>query len=295
MESNNNIDDVSSSKPLPIKKRKGDQDTIVDNAPKKKRIRPKCSAAGCNNNAKRGGVCIKHGANKLEHVLKKHALTCATDECKNKAYIEGGNCIKHGGKQLCSANGCTNIAKKGRVCAKHGAKVVRKICSHEGCDNYAQKRGVCKRHSPPDTEEAPVAAAASTLPDPIPSMCLPCNVDHKYDEETDDEVENETSDQPIEIKTEAIKEEEDTDYDDDDDSDMRRSINVCLPVKKEEDAYDMDTDDDEEDMMNVPDRCMSSNIKNEYDEGTDNEDDEYETSDHPVKTESVKEEDNAYN
>jgi hypothetical protein len=29
---------------------------------------------------------------------------------------------------------------------KHGAKVKRKLCSSEGCTNYAKRGGVCRRH-----------------------------------------------------------------------------------------------------------------------------------------------------
>ncbi len=36
--------------------------------------------------------------------------------------------------------GCTNHAKNGGVCIRHGAKV--KLCSKEGC----AKGGVCKKH-----------------------------------------------------------------------------------------------------------------------------------------------------
>ena len=44
----------------------------------------------------------------------------------------------------CSSEGCTNIALKGGVCFRHGAKAKR--CSSEGCTNYAQIGGVCIRH-----------------------------------------------------------------------------------------------------------------------------------------------------
>ncbi len=45
--------------------------------------------------------------------------------------------------KTCSSEGCPNIAKKGGVCVKHGAKTE---CKHEGCTNHAQHRGVCIRH-----------------------------------------------------------------------------------------------------------------------------------------------------
>ena len=70
----------------------------------------KCSSEGCTNLARRGGVCIKHGA---------------------KA-------------KICSAEGCMNVAVKGGVCIRHGAKTKR--CSTEGCTNQVLRGGVCKRH-----------------------------------------------------------------------------------------------------------------------------------------------------
>ena len=222
MESNTNVDDVSSAKLLPNKKRKQvDQDKIVENFPKKKRIKPKCSTDGCGNFVVKGG----HGAK---------VKTCSHDGCNSYAK-KGGVCIKHGAKvKTCSHEGCTNFAQQRGLCRRHGAyksldtvevveaesstvsdstpkKKPRRKCSADGCTSIAQKGGLCRRHGaykPPDTEEV----AASTLPDPIPSICLPCNDDHKYDEETDDEIEYETSDQPIKIKTEAIKKEDDNAY-----------------------------------------------------------------------------------
>ena len=47
-------------------------------------------------------------------------------------------------KYECSADGCTNLARKGGVCKKHGAKV--KLCSSEGCTNIVIKGGVCIKH-----------------------------------------------------------------------------------------------------------------------------------------------------
>eukprot|EP00985_Skeletonema_marinoi_P008050 scaffold3586_cov115-Skeletonema_marinoi.AAC.6 len=46
--------------------------------------------------------------------------------------------------KLCSSEGCTNQAKQGGVCIKHGAKA--KLCSSEGCTNVVVKGGVCIRH-----------------------------------------------------------------------------------------------------------------------------------------------------
>lgn len=49
--------------------------------PKKKRVRKACYVKGCTNDVKKGGVCIKHGAN----VVRK---TCSTDGCTN--YVQRG-------------------------------------------------------------------------------------------------------------------------------------------------------------------------------------------------------------
>ena len=60
-----------------------------------KKTKPKlCSHEGCTNGARKGGVCVTHGAK-----LKR-----------------------------CSHEGCANQARKGGVCTTHGAKVKR--CSH---------------------------------------------------------------------------------------------------------------------------------------------------------------------
>jgi hypothetical protein len=64
---------------------------------------------------------------------KKRSLATEGDEVPRKKY-----------RYTCSADGCTNAAKKGGVCVKHGAKVKR--CSSDGCTNMVVKGGVCKRH-----------------------------------------------------------------------------------------------------------------------------------------------------
>jgi hypothetical protein len=72
----------------------------------------RCSAEGCTNIAKKGGVCIRHGAKKK---------LCCVGGCTNKAF-KGGVCIKHGAKRkLCSVVGCTNIVVRGGLCRRHGA------------------------------------------------------------------------------------------------------------------------------------------------------------------------------
>jgi hypothetical protein len=68
--------------------------------------------------------------------------------CTNIA-IKGGVCKRHGAKKehkhkRCSVKGCTNQVQKGGVCIKHGAKV--KSCSVEGCTNQSQRRRLCVKH-----------------------------------------------------------------------------------------------------------------------------------------------------
>jgi len=45
-------------------------------------------------------------------------------------------------KKICSYTGCTNQAKVGGVCNRHGAK----RCSRKGCRNVAKQGGMCQTH-----------------------------------------------------------------------------------------------------------------------------------------------------
>mmetsp|Transcript_7549 Transcript_7549/g.11489 ORF Transcript_7549/g.11489 Transcript_7549/m.11489 type:complete len:103 (-) Transcript_7549:145-453(-) len=71
------------------KKKRKEVDLAANNGsgPSKKRVKKRCSAEGCINQAVKGGVCVRHGA-KLK---------------------------------LCSTVGCTNNALRGGVCWRHGA------------------------------------------------------------------------------------------------------------------------------------------------------------------------------
>jgi hypothetical protein len=115
------------------KSQPGVKPTIMKKKPKL------CSSMGCANQARKGGVCVTHGA------IKKHKL-CSHDGCTKQA-VKGGVCITHGATRehkRCSFDGCTNQAVKGGVCVTHGAK--RKRCSFDGCTSNAKKGGVCYRH-----------------------------------------------------------------------------------------------------------------------------------------------------
>ena len=75
---------------------------------------------------------------------KKYQKKCMNEGCTNHAK-RGGLCIRHGAKvKRCSSEGCTNTAQNGGVCMRHGAKVKR--CISEGCTNIAKKGGMCWRH-----------------------------------------------------------------------------------------------------------------------------------------------------
>eukprot|EP00985_Skeletonema_marinoi_P001037 scaffold430_cov73-Skeletonema_marinoi.AAC.1 len=108
-----------------------------ESSPPKKRYRYECSAEGCTNHAKKGGVCSRHGA-------KVEAKLCSVDDCNNISRA-GGVCWRHGAKlKQCSVNECTNYAKRGGLCIKHGAQLKR--CSVDGCNNHIVSGGVCIRH-----------------------------------------------------------------------------------------------------------------------------------------------------
>ena len=104
---------------------------------RKKYNRKMCSAEGCDNLSRGGGVCIRHGA-----AIK----LCSSDGCTNIA-VKGGVCKRHGANPIvkqCSREGCTKKAQQGGVCIRHGAKV--KPCRIDGCNTNAKRGGVCTRH-----------------------------------------------------------------------------------------------------------------------------------------------------
>eukprot|EP00985_Skeletonema_marinoi_P022485 scaffold14389_cov151-Skeletonema_marinoi.AAC.2 len=194
-------------------------DAVMRDAPR--------SSEGCPNQAKRGGVCVRHGAKKklcssegsvkdaqiwlckeecaigMEQVASDAAVKdaqiiylmeeCALDmgqrssdaaakdapimpsmeECALSMGQQGRDATVRGVQTLpskeecalgmglrrnyaaakdaqtkprdkCMHEECTNLAKKGGVCIRHGAKV--KLCSSDGCTGPAKKRGLCRRH-----------------------------------------------------------------------------------------------------------------------------------------------------
>ena len=102
----------------------------------RKKYTKECSADGCTKQARKGGVCTRHGAKRQ----------CSREGCMNHAQ-KGGVCKRHGAKvevKLCSYEDCTNNVVKGGVCLRHGA--TRKLCSSDGCTNQVQRKGLCRRH-----------------------------------------------------------------------------------------------------------------------------------------------------
>ena len=100
-----------------------------------------CRFEGCTNEARRRGLCRKHGRK-----TDKPIATCHFEGCRNKV-VNKGLCLRHGAnKSTCKHDGCNNYAVRRGVCKMHGAQTIRKRCRHEGCNNFAQRRGVCKSH-----------------------------------------------------------------------------------------------------------------------------------------------------
>ena len=137
-------------------------------APKINGPRLRCSVETCTNFAKKGGVCIRHGAT-------QQRKRCSFEGCCKQAQ-QGGLCIRHGAQMFCSEviggatqegelctspekniaikessrykkcsrEDCDKLAQKGGVCYSHGATAMK--CIGKGCTNNAKRLGLCKRH-----------------------------------------------------------------------------------------------------------------------------------------------------
>lgn len=100
-----------------------------------KRVRRKCTIAGCNNRVVQGGLCISHGAKRK---------TCKYPGC-NKNVKKAGLCSTHGpARKRCEYPDCPKVAVQGGRCIAHGAK--KKLCSVEDCTKQAILSGMCKKH-----------------------------------------------------------------------------------------------------------------------------------------------------
>ena len=83
-------------------------------------------------------------------ILLVFSLHSNTHNTFRSSAKKGGVCIRHGAKcakRKCTKEGCTKYAQKGGVCIAHGAKVApKKRCVIEGCGRQAQKGSMCMRH-----------------------------------------------------------------------------------------------------------------------------------------------------
>lgn len=100
-----------------------------------KRVRRKCTVAGCPNRVVQGGLCISHGAKRKQ---------CKHPGC-TKNVKKAGLCSTHGpARKRCEAEGCQKVAVQGGRCIAHGAK--KKLCKMDGCNKQAILAGMCKKH-----------------------------------------------------------------------------------------------------------------------------------------------------
>lgn len=168
-------DDAAAGEKSSGEKRKDPSSSAEDGTPKK-RSRRKCNVSDCTNQAKNGGICIKHGAKLPE---RKNRKVCAKEECDNIAQ-KAGVCRAHA--ERCKKEGCDNRAKKGDTCLKHVSSSKKrrhseedahdhshshdhgeekstkarkkkatdtpkkKVCKSEGCEKKPVRRGVCNDH-----------------------------------------------------------------------------------------------------------------------------------------------------
>jgi hypothetical protein len=95
-----------------------------------------CNIEACTTRAKKGGVCIRHGAKKRSNVAAK--------ACTNHA-VKGGVCVRQSKAQM--MQGCLSQARNGGVCWRHGAnkrsngarcKGAQTKCFVDSCTKYAQ-------------------------------------------------------------------------------------------------------------------------------------------------------------
>jgi hypothetical protein len=129
----------SSGIPQTVSETEVSEDNYADNklasGGTSKRVRRKCTIAGCANRVVQGGLCISHGAKRK---------TCNHPGC-NKNVKKAGLCSTHGpARRRCAADGCGKVAVQGGRCIAHGAK--KKLCSIDNCKKQAILSGMCKKH-----------------------------------------------------------------------------------------------------------------------------------------------------
>jgi len=116
---------------------------------------PPLPAAAAQNNTRKLDVKAKTSL----PIKKQTRRLCSVEGCTKQAK-KGGICIKHGAKvRKCSHEGCTNNALKSGLCIRHGAKITRRTCKFQGCTNKVQCAGVCFRHGARNFQKKPPASA----------------------------------------------------------------------------------------------------------------------------------------
>lgn len=139
-------------------KRKEPSSSSAEDETLKKRSRRKCNVSDCTNQAKNGGICIKHGAKQPE---RKNRKICAKEECDNIAQ-KAGVCRAHA--ERCIKDGCDNRAKKGDTCLKHVSVTKKRRRSEEGAHDHS--------HSHDHGEEKPAKARKKKAADtPKKKVC----------------------------------------------------------------------------------------------------------------------------
>jgi hypothetical protein len=142
-ESSNNA--YQSPTPMDVPKSTNDRNDVASNPDSpssklasggtSKRVRRKCTVAGCINRVVQGGLCISHGA--------KRKL-CSHPGC-TKNVKKSGLCSTHGpARKRCDAFGCKKVAVQGGRCIAHGAR--KKLCDIDDCGKQAILCGMCKKH-----------------------------------------------------------------------------------------------------------------------------------------------------
>lgn len=121
-----------------------------------KRVRRKCTIAGCDNRVVQGGLCIAHGARRKQ---------CMHPGC-SKNVKKAGLCSSHGpARKRCNIDNCNKVAVQGGRCIAHGAK--KKLCDIENCTKQAILEGMCKKHH--DQTESSVSTHQIDMEQKTPS------------------------------------------------------------------------------------------------------------------------------
>jgi len=119
---------------------KSDRKKMIENdLPLSKRNVRTCAFSDCGSNARRDGVCARHGAT---------LPTCKFPAGCSNLVVNNNLCRRHGAtkkrRTTCSIPRCPKQAKTGGVCTYHGSPT--KKCSYKECTNIVVKGGVCRRH-----------------------------------------------------------------------------------------------------------------------------------------------------